>query len=239
MDCCKLSRSQKIEIKCLQCGNNFFAHERRKAKFCSQKCSATYNNAHKTKGCRRSKLEMWIEEKLKAKYKFYKILFNKRMESGLELDIFFPDFKIAFELNGIFHYEPIYGENKLDKIRDRDRRKFRECLELGISLCLIDVSKQTYFKEKNSFQYLEIVENIIDDFIKNNEGVGLHDTVQNVLTEVAKPEKKKRATKINWPTVLEMEEILKVKSLTEFAKENGVSQPAVSAFCKKNNIKRK
>ena len=70
---------------------------------------------------------------------------------------------MAFELNGIFHYEPIFGESKLEQIQNNDSRKFQACLENGIELCIIDASSLTYFKEKSAKKYLDIITNIIDN----------------------------------------------------------------------------
>jgi hypothetical protein len=73
---------------------------------------------------------------------------------------------IAFELNGIFHYEPIYGNDKLNKIQNNDMRKFQACLEHNIELCIIDTSQQKYFKESTSQKYLNIIVNILNEKYK-------------------------------------------------------------------------
>ena len=113
-------------------------------------CAGTYNNTHKTHGTRRSKLEVWIEEQLTKLYPNLEIHFNQKDTINSELDIYIPSMKIAFELNGIFHYEPIFGEDQLNKIQNNDHRKFAACHEAGISLCVIDTSGQKYFKPKSS-----------------------------------------------------------------------------------------
>ncbi len=71
--------------------------------------------------------------------------------------------KLAFELNGIFHYEPIYGDKKLGQIQNNDNNKFMACIENGISLCIIDTSKFGYFKLDAANKFLDIITNIIDD----------------------------------------------------------------------------
>ena len=80
-----------------------------------------------------------------------------------ELDIYIPSLNLAFELNGIFHYEPIFGEKKLNSTKNNDKRKFQACLEKNIELCIIDTSTQKYFKENTSNIYLDIILKITDN----------------------------------------------------------------------------
>ena len=94
--------------------------------------------------------------------------FNDRTAINSELDIYIPSLKLAFELNGVFHYEPIYGQNKLEKIQENDNNKFQKCINNNISLCIIDVSSQKYFKEQTSKKFLNIIINIINDSLCNN-----------------------------------------------------------------------
>ena len=154
-------------VKCIQCGNEHRKPnnvlKKGKNVFCSHSCSTIYQNVHKTTGNRRSKLEMWLEKQLIVAYPTLEIHFNKTDTINSELDIYIPSLKLAFELNGIFHYEPIYGKDKLDKTKNNDQRKFQACLERGISLCIIDTSRQTYFKESSSKQFLGIITQIIDN----------------------------------------------------------------------------
>jgi hypothetical protein len=90
------------------------------------------------------------------------ILFNDKSTINSELDIYIPSLRIAFELNGIFHYEPIFGKDKLKQINNNDNNKFQKCIANNISLCIIDISKQKHFTEKSSIIYLEIIKNIIE-----------------------------------------------------------------------------
>ena len=131
--------------------------------FCTQSCAAKYNNAHKTKGTRRSKLEQWLEIKLLELYPDLEFHFNKTDAINAELDIYIPSLKLAFELNGIFHYEPIYGQDKLDKIQSNDHRKFQACIEHNISLCIIDTTSLLHFKENNAIIFLNILTSILND----------------------------------------------------------------------------
>jgi disulfide oxidoreductase YuzD len=159
----------KIIVKCSCCNKiiNKYPNEIMKSKsgfiFCSQSCAATYNNKHKTIGNRRSKLETWLESKLIEAYPNIEFHFNRKDVINSELDIYIPSLKLAFELNGIFHYEPIYGQDKLDQIQNNDNRKFQACVENGIELCLIDTSTQKYFKETTSIKFFEIIGVSISD----------------------------------------------------------------------------
>jgi hypothetical protein len=130
--------------------------------FCGKSCAASYNNTHKTHGNRRSKLEIYLEEKFPALYPSLEFHFNRKDAINSELDIFIPSLKLAFELNGIYHYEPIHGKDKLESIQNNDNRKFQACLERDIELCIIDASKLTYFKESNAVPYLNIIRKVID-----------------------------------------------------------------------------
>ncbi len=141
---------------------NISRHKKTKHHFCCQSCSAKYNNAHKTKGTRISKLEVWLASKLPTLYPNLEFHFNRKDAINGELDIFIPSLKLAFELNGIFHYEPIFGPEKLTSIQNNDMRKSQACLEQGIELCLIDVSSLSYFKEQKAVKFLTIIQNIIN-----------------------------------------------------------------------------
>jgi len=130
--------------------------------FCSHSCAAKYNNAHKTKGTRRSKLEIWIEEQLKILYPKLEIIFGGKKTINSELDIYIPSLKLAFEINGPLHFKNIYGEKKFASIKANDIFKIQACLENKIELIVIDVSNQSYFNEKTSEKYFNIIKNAIN-----------------------------------------------------------------------------
>lgn len=89
------------------------------------------------------------------------ILFNDKTTINSELDIYIPSLKLAFELNGIFHYEPIYGKDKLSKIENNDSRKIQACNERNIEICIIDISSLKNFKPHKANSFLNIITNII------------------------------------------------------------------------------
>ena len=166
-ECHFKSKNLKIKINCTNCDIEFEKRPKEIAKstnhFCCQSCSTSYNNKNKTTGNRRSKLEIWLEEQLTILYPNLPIDFNQKTAIGSELDIHIPSLNIAFELNGIFHYEPIYGINKLDQIQSNDISKSKACHEAKIDLCIIDTSTQTYVKPSTSQKYLNIIINIINE----------------------------------------------------------------------------
>jgi hypothetical protein len=123
---------------------------------------ALYKNAHKTTGTRVSKLETWLQTQLPALYPVLEFQFNRRDTINGELDIYVPSLRLAFELNGVFHYEPIYGPEKLASIQTNDERKFQACVERGIELCIIDVSRMKNFKIKRALEFLGIIQNVIE-----------------------------------------------------------------------------
>lgn len=137
--------------------------------FCNSSCAATYNNTHKTHGTNRSKLECYLARELVKLYPTIKFHFNKKDAINSELDIYIPFLKLAFELNGIYHYEPIHGSDKLARIQNNDNRKFQACLEKGIEFCTIDSSKLTYFKELNALPYVKIVQDVIDQKLETEK----------------------------------------------------------------------
>ncbi len=158
----------KQKVKCNQCEKTFFKDPSQiKASksgnnFCSKSCAATYNNKHKKHGTRRSKLEKWLEVELSQLYPKLKIDFNKKDAIESELDIYVPSKRLAFEINGIFHYKPIYGQEKLDKIQKNDNLKLQECKKRNINLKTIDVSELKYFKPDRAKKFLDIIVESID-----------------------------------------------------------------------------
>lgn len=166
--CASESYKTGVKMNCKNCGKEIWRMQcmlkskKQKNHFCSHHCSGIYTSKNKAGGVNKSKMEIFIQNKLITKYTEIEFLFNKREYINAELDIYIPSLKLAFELNGIFHYEPIFGVEKLAKTKNNDQRKFQACLERGIELCIIDTSKLNNFKEKDGNHFFNIISNIIE-----------------------------------------------------------------------------
>ena len=162
-ECLSKSLIKAISTTCANCNKQIQKqlNQHKKSKsdrhFCSSSCAATYNNTHKTKGYRRSKLENWLEQQLKIIYTTLDIKYNSKNIISSELDICIPEFKLAFELNGIFHYQPVFGAQKLLAIQNNDLIKKNACEAAGINLFTIDISKQLRFTPASSIEYLNYI----------------------------------------------------------------------------------
>lgn len=156
------------ECSCGQCGKILVKHnaEINASKtgkvFCNKSCSATYSNTHKTYGHRVSMIQRYVHKKLFQTYPCLQFQFNKINSIGMQLDISVPKINIAFQINGIFHYESIYGEEKLKAVQENDKKKIELCKQKNIQLFVIDISKYKTFKDQYGEQLLEFISNKIN-----------------------------------------------------------------------------
>lgn len=131
-------RNLPKQVSCKRCNILFMKQikeiKKSKNNFCSSKCSTIYNNEHRKTGNRISKLEMFLQKNLTGFYFEYN---NRTICNGLELDIFIPTLNLAIEINGIVHYKPIYGNDKYNKIIEKDELKKNICYDKCIELIII------------------------------------------------------------------------------------------------------
>jgi very-short-patch-repair endonuclease len=106
----------------------------------------------------RSLAEQITIDLLRFKFKKLKVLTNDKTAIGKELDIFLPDFKIAIEIDGIFHQRIVYSEKSFEATKKNDLRKNILCKDAGILLFRIPLPEdsRTYY----TFLKKEILENI-------------------------------------------------------------------------------
>jgi len=178
------SLTKTFLTNCKTCGNNLLVKNSVKTKaikngnngenyFCNTSCAGKYNTTHKTKGIRRSKLEVYCYNRIIND--FPQLLVNKPNEliNYYELDIYIPFINLAFELQGIFHREPIYGQVKLESILARDLSKSNMCKWAGINLYAIQ-DTMAHFTEKKAEEFfdknilpllpIQFVDGLISDF---------------------------------------------------------------------------
>ena len=152
-------------IQCTECGKPKYKNLKSLSlsgnNFCNSSCAASYNNKHKKFGIRRSKLEYHIEHKIQEEYPDLKFICNSKEAIGSELDFYFHSLNLAIELNGIFHYKPIYGIEKLNKIQKNDIKKLKASKKNGIELHIIDISNIKNLNEYHKNNTWKICNNII------------------------------------------------------------------------------
>lgn len=162
-----------VNTTCDNCGKSIIKHYnafiRVSHHFCGSKCSATYQNKHKDYGYKRSKLEIYIEDNLKKDYPNLQFICNDKGAIQSELDFYFPTLKFAVELNGIFHYEPIYGSDTFEKIQNRDKQKIICCYEKGIELAILDTSKFHHRKREDGEEYYQIFKGILNSILQREK----------------------------------------------------------------------
>lgn len=147
------------DVVCKHCGKAFVKQnsdiKKSPNNFCSKSCSATYKNKHKTTGYRRSKLEKYLEERIRQEFPDLEFETNCRSVIDYELDFYFPSLKLAVEVNGPIHYKPIYSQDKFERIQEIDREKVRMCEELGIQLVIIPNLND--FKVQLGYEYFNLL----------------------------------------------------------------------------------
>lgn len=170
LKCKGLFDTKDIVCKCKNCDKEIIKKQKDINKvnnvFCSMNCAGFYTQTHKNWGGTRSKLEVYLEEQVHLYYPDLKLICNSKEAINFELDFYFLDLKFAIELNGIFHYEPIYGDNKLTRVKSNDKQKFKLCYENDIELCVIDSSSCKRLNQYAKDKYWNIFKNLLEQ-IKN------------------------------------------------------------------------
>ncbi len=125
---------QKIIVECKKCSKKWKTYLKRPSK-----CTTCYTRFGATEQEIRNVFERITGLKFpKARPRWLK----GRSRCPLELDGYNEKHKIAFEYQGIHHYEPIFGDNVLRKRKLRDKRKRELCRSRGVLLICIPYWKE-------------------------------------------------------------------------------------------------
>ena len=130
--------------------------KRRGSIFCSRSCGVKYNNKNKTTGTCRSKLEFYVCERISQDYPDLRIQACS-IVCGWEIDIYLPDHKLGFEIQGIFHREPIFGQERLDSAQKNDKLKKQACRLNKIKLYQIDDNYKRFTIANGEEFYLQYI----------------------------------------------------------------------------------
>jgi len=164
--CSNKAKINHVFLPCEECGRvskkRAYDAKHNRHVFCSYHCHAKFKNRNKKHGTKRSNIEAYVEATIRSTFPALDLECNNTtVLEGLELDFYFPALKLAIELNGITHYEPIYGEDRLTRSQESDQRKMIRCYEKGIELAVIDVSGAKYLTKKWKEIYWREVHNIL------------------------------------------------------------------------------
>jgi len=103
-----------------------------------------------------SKMELYLLEQLIADG--YRVDFHKEqtlVNTKLQIDLFLPTMGIAIEVDGPSHFEPVWGEDALEKNQKYDNKKNGIILGKGLALIRIKQSKD-FSKTRANVIYQEL-----------------------------------------------------------------------------------
>jgi very-short-patch-repair endonuclease len=119
-----------------------------------------------------SKLEKFLfgfltEKGYRVEYHKEHLLLNEK----LHIDLFLPESSIAIEIDGPSHFEPIWGQEALERTQKSDRQKSGLILNSGLVLVRIKNTKgiSERFKRDIKSKLLFEIENILDKFPSRNK----------------------------------------------------------------------
>lgn len=148
-----ISKPPVIKIKCIcgTCSKEFYKYPsslqptQYGLRFCSKSCQAIYANKTWNKsprfGVNKSRCETILKNIILSEFPSIILKENDRtiIPASLELDLYFPEKRVAIELNGPCHYIPMFGNNELNKTQNKDLLKLKYCQENNIKLFVINV----------------------------------------------------------------------------------------------------
>ncbi len=107
-----------------------------------------------------SKLELYLLDALAKSHtvEFHKT--NLTSDSRLEVDLYLPDLKLVIEIDGISHFEPVWGEDRLRKHQASDTKKASMLLSGGYNILRVKQMTKTLSDKKKRDTLRAILEAI-------------------------------------------------------------------------------
>ena len=154
----KLNRPKSIiSQNCINC-NVEFASRWGERKTCSDDCFKIISTKNGRIGGINASINGRTSRSKNERYLFYLIsvyfrdaISNKRIFDGYDADIIIPSLKTAIHWNGPLHYVPLFGDNLLLKITNRDTLRYKAVKDAGYKNYIIDDSENSGF---NKFKVL-------------------------------------------------------------------------------------
>lgn len=94
----------------------------------------------------------------------FKVDFHKEqnlLNTKLQIDLFLPKMNVAIEVDGVSHFEPVWGEDSLKRNKKYDNKKTGLILGKGMVLIRI-IQKKDYSKSRGEYMYQEL-KNVLDN----------------------------------------------------------------------------
>jgi len=110
-----------------------------------------------------SKLEKYLQQKLLSDG--YKVEFHKEqvlVNTKLQIDLFVPSINLAIEVDGPSHFEPVWGEQSLNRNKNYDSKKEGLILGRGWNLVRI-VQTKDYSETRALLVYQELINTITNN----------------------------------------------------------------------------
>lgn len=92
----------------------------------------------------------------------FKVDFHKEqnlLNTKLQIDLFLPNLNVAIEVDGLSHFEPVWGEDTLKRNKKYDNKKSGLILGKGLVLIRI-IQKKDYSKTRADIIYKELKEHL-------------------------------------------------------------------------------
>lgn len=118
------------------------------------------NMAVRESSKRGSKLELYLLNHLIKEG--YKVDFHKEqslLNTKLQIDLFLPKLNVAIEVDGLSHFEPVWGEDTLKKNQKYDNKKTGLILGKGLVLIRI-IQKKDFSNSRAQVIYSQLIEQL-------------------------------------------------------------------------------